>query len=307
MECFQSFPVASRFVFMPWTWELWWKQTKEVLGAAQKYRAFDILTLLLQLMQDRGNPGKSGEAVRPVKDQYGSIRSADVRAWCQCGTQWHDCDMVWWLSNGGLFLFVGFAGKERTGAEKPPSPGLIMCARIFDRHLGLGGQAGGIGQAFRSGVIWKIDCECLALNRLMRAALHHRMVLILPYYSFDNFEMSGYCGNFVTQTDDTSLAAESWSEPAKTAKVREALFCLEKPRKTHEKSGIWSFAKPASSAELNPSSRRLLQRFRSPGHWESVKVLCQWGDMDEAAILETLSAYGFLAAKCIDQSWQLPH
>jgi len=25
-------------------------------------------------------PGKSGEAVRPVKDQYGSIRSADVRA-----------------------------------------------------------------------------------------------------------------------------------------------------------------------------------------------------------------------------------
>jgi len=60
----------------------------------------------------------------------------------------------------------------------------------------------------------------------------------------DNFEMSGYCGNFVTQTDDTSLAAESWSEPAKTAKVREALFCLEKPRKTHEKSGIWSFAKP---------------------------------------------------------------
>ena len=46
---------------MPWTWELWWKQTKEVLGAAQKYRAFDILTLLLQLMQE------TGEAVwRPV-------------------------------------------------------------------------------------------------------------------------------------------------------------------------------------------------------------------------------------------------
>eukprot|EP00435_Cladocopium_sp_Y103_P028670 s1248_g7.t1 len=57
------------FVFMPWTWELWWKQTKEVLGAAQKYRAFDILTLLLQLMQDQS-------------DQI--------------------------------------AGKERTGAEKPP-------------------------------------------------------------------------------------------------------------------------------------------------------------------------------------------
>jgi len=76
------------FFFTPWTWELWWKQTKEVLGAAQKYRAFDILVLLLQLMQEKSEqvlkslpawsePAKTAK-VREVLGQWGDMDEAAV-------------------------------------------------------------------------------------------------------------------------------------------------------------------------------------------------------------------------------------
>lgn len=77
------------FSFMSWTWETWWKTTKEVLGAAQKYRAFDILVLLLQLMQEKSEqvlkslpawtePSKTAK-VREVLCQWGDMDEAAIR------------------------------------------------------------------------------------------------------------------------------------------------------------------------------------------------------------------------------------
>jgi len=74
--------------YMAWTWETWWKTTKEVLGAAQKYRAFDILVLLLQLMQEKSeqvlkslpawsDPSKTAKA-REVLCQWGDMDEAAI-------------------------------------------------------------------------------------------------------------------------------------------------------------------------------------------------------------------------------------
>mmetsp|Transcript_42301 Transcript_42301/g.78763 ORF Transcript_42301/g.78763 Transcript_42301/m.78763 type:complete len:531 (-) Transcript_42301:74-1666(-) len=42
-------------LFGGWNWQAWWKLTEEVLREAHKYRAFDILVLALQLMQEKSN------------------------------------------------------------------------------------------------------------------------------------------------------------------------------------------------------------------------------------------------------------
>ncbi|CAJ1360408.1 unnamed protein product [Effrenium voratum] len=61
-------------------WESWWRTTKEVLSAAQKYRAFDILVLLLQLMQE-----KSEHVIQSLPVWSESRRKAVKEVLCQWG------------------------------------------------------------------------------------------------------------------------------------------------------------------------------------------------------------------------------
>lgn len=68
MLLYTSAVFCFRFQFGSWSWELWWRQTKEVLGAAQKYRAFDILVLLLQIMQASRRRRGSGSLLQWIRN-----------------------------------------------------------------------------------------------------------------------------------------------------------------------------------------------------------------------------------------------
>jgi len=72
------------FVFPSWNYPTWWRATEEILQEAHKYRAFDILVLCLQLMQE-----KSGAVIKELPVWSDPVRASHVR---QVLCKWGDMD-----------------------------------------------------------------------------------------------------------------------------------------------------------------------------------------------------------------------
>jgi len=72
------------FVFPSWNYPSWWRATEEILQEAHKYRAFDILVLVLQLMQE-----KSGAVIKELPVWSDPVRASHVR---QVLCKWGDMD-----------------------------------------------------------------------------------------------------------------------------------------------------------------------------------------------------------------------
>jgi len=68
-------------LFPGWNWFTWWQMTEQILSAADKFRAFDILVLVLQMMQE-----KSGAAIKEQQVWADAGRTQKVRkVLCQWG------------------------------------------------------------------------------------------------------------------------------------------------------------------------------------------------------------------------------
>lgn len=68
-------------LFPGWNWFTWWQMTEQILSAADKFRAFDILVLVLQMMQER-----SGAVINQQEVWAETVRSQKVKkVLCQWG------------------------------------------------------------------------------------------------------------------------------------------------------------------------------------------------------------------------------
>jgi hypothetical protein len=76
------------FLFAGFTWQAWWQIVEQSLSAADRFRAFDIVVLLLQMMQDRSNAlinkmqvwieGNRTETVQKVLCNWGQMDKASI-------------------------------------------------------------------------------------------------------------------------------------------------------------------------------------------------------------------------------------
>lgn len=75
-------------LFPGWNWFTWWQMTEQILSSADKFRAFDILVLVLQMMQEKSGAsinqqqvwadGGRVQKVRKVLCQWGEMDEASI-------------------------------------------------------------------------------------------------------------------------------------------------------------------------------------------------------------------------------------